>query len=130
MVPASRPRTESSNVRNAKALEQFTSVRNAAASTARTAWTRSWTNLIAKKGSKVPETTENLMWVVVAVSIVGTVLNARRNIWCFPLWIIANLFWIIYGYNKSAPAMTAMFAVYLGLAIYGWVFWNEKEKKT
>ena len=71
--------------------------------------------------------TDNLMWVVVVVSVFGTWLNARKDVRCFPIWIATNVCWVAYGVHKQALAMSVLFLIYTGMSIYGWWFW-KKEK--
>jgi len=64
-------------------------------------------------------------WIVTIVSIIGTVLNCRKDSRCFYLWIPAN--GILVGMNVITGnyPMALLFAVYFGLAIYGLVQWKK-----
>jgi nicotinamide riboside transporter PnuC len=64
-----------------------------------------------------------LMWIVAIVSLVGTVMNARRQRWCFILWGATNLCWTAYDVSLHAWPQAALMAVYFALSIYGWVQW-------
>jgi nicotinamide riboside transporter PnuC len=72
-------------------------------------------------------TTDDLMWIVMVISVVGTLLNARQNILCFPIWIATNLVWVAYCVNKGTYAMATLFSVYLVIAVYGWVCWKRMK---
>jgi len=64
-------------------------------------------------------------WVVTIVSIVGTVLNCRKDARCFYLWIPANGFLVAMNCHTGNYPMALLFAVYFGLAIYGLVHWKK-----
>ncbi|MBW1779366.1 MAG: nicotinamide mononucleotide transporter [Deltaproteobacteria bacterium] len=72
---------------------------------------------------------EAVMWCVTVAAIVGTIANAKQKIWCFPIWITTNLAFTGYSVYKVAYPQAALFLVYAGLAIYGWVTWSRKAKE-
>jgi hypothetical protein len=34
-------------------------------------------------------------WTIFAVTMLGVVLNIKKNRWCFPVWLVANVAWLI-----------------------------------
>lgn len=69
-----------------------------------------------------------LEWVMSAVALAGTVLNAEKVRAGFWFWLVSNLFWTIYDFQVGAYAQGTLFAVYTVLAIRGLVVWRQKEK--
>jgi len=66
-----------------------------------------------------------LMWLVVALSLFGTILNIKKNRCGFACWIVSNAIWCIYNiYIREYPQAT-LFFVYFGLSIWGWHRWKK-----
>ncbi|MFA6321648.1 MAG: nicotinamide mononucleotide transporter [Candidatus Omnitrophota bacterium] len=75
-------------------------------------------------------------WVLAALSVTGTILNIKKNHWCFVIWGVTNLFWGVVGMVAAQKdprmyAQAAMFFFYFILACYGWIVWRKtiKEEK-
>lgn len=66
-------------------------------------------------------------WVLVAISMVGTFFNARQQRVGFLFWIVGNVGWVAYSLSIAQTAQAVMFAVYLALAVYGWIQWGRKR---
>lgn len=71
---------------------------------------------------------EALTWSFTAIAVAGSILNIRKNKACFPVWLVSNAGWIVYNYWKGIPAQSALFVIYTGLSIWGWITWNREEK--
>lgn len=70
-----------------------------------------------------------LEWTLTLFSLMGTLFNIRKNIYCWPLWTIANVGWIYSFGSKKMMAEAILFSVYFILALYGWYHWHQ-DKKT
>lgn len=66
-----------------------------------------------------------LMWIVTLASLVGVVANIKKRTWCFGVWLVTNSIWAIYDFSLQAYAQSALFTVYVGLAIYGIYEWRK-----
>jgi nicotinamide riboside transporter PnuC len=64
-------------------------------------------------------------WIITGASLIGTVLNARKNIKCFYIWLGSNSAWAIYDFTIGEYSQAALFAIYVGLAIYGIREWKK-----
>ncbi len=71
----------------------------------------------------------DLTWLVTAASVAGVILNNLKHRGCFVIWIVTNSIWMVYDFTIGAQAQAAMFALYLGLSIWGLVKWS-KERQT
>jgi len=70
------------------------------------------------------------IWFNTAVAIIGTILNAKQLRFGFILWMLTNGVFVVYNlYIKSFP-QAALFSVYFGLAVYGWISWGKSQKKA
>ncbi|WP_372966731.1 nicotinamide mononucleotide transporter [Marinobacter sp.] len=66
-----------------------------------------------------------MTWLLVAVALIGTVLNVRKNRRGFVFWAISNLGLAVVNLGLGQWAQSVLFAVYLGLAVWGWLAWKE-----
>jgi nicotinamide riboside transporter PnuC len=64
------------------------------------------------------------MWIVTALSIFATVANIHKKTWCFHIWLVTNTLWMLYDWYIGATAQSALFAVYVILAVYGIYQWR------
>jgi len=66
-------------------------------------------------------------WISFALSIIGLALNTRKIIWCWPIWVVGSITWLIYAFsNNDWPFFTSQI-VYLFFNIYGWYKWHKLE---
>lgn len=70
-----------------------------------------------------------LSWVMSAVALAGTILNAERNIYGFLFWLVSNLYMTVRFCVIGEYAQSALFFIYFVLAIRGIDVWTQKEKK-
>ena len=69
---------------------------------------------------------EQISWIVTAASLVGTVLNIKKNKACFIIWTVTNAFWAVYDFWIGAYAQAALFATYFCLALWGMWEWRKE----
>jgi nicotinamide riboside transporter PnuC len=72
---------------------------------------------------------EIFKWSFVLLSLIGYYLNAKKNKWCFIIWVICSVGWISVSVLNHEWALTANFSMYLCFEIYGFIQWNKDEKK-
>ncbi len=66
---------------------------------------------------------------IAAFSVAAQVLQVRKNIENWPLWVVVNLV-AVASYWSAELAFTAfLYLVYLGLAVAGWREWRRAEVK-
>jgi nicotinamide riboside transporter PnuC len=70
---------------------------------------------------------QNISWLLVALSMVGTFLNAKRKRSGFLVWMVANVGLVAYNISIEQWALALMFAAYFALAIYGWIEWGKRD---
>lgn len=71
-----------------------------------------------------------LSWIMSAIALAGTLMNAERNKWGFAFWLVSNLYMSIRFFVIGEFAQSALFFVYFLLAIRGIFSWTKKEKKS
>ncbi len=69
-------------------------------------------------------------WVMALLSLVGVVLNIRKDKRCFYFFGIANVGWIVIDFSAGLYAQVLLFVVLTGLSIYGYVVWAREEKEN
>jgi nicotinamide riboside transporter PnuC len=71
----------------------------------------------------------NLMWIVTIFAIIGTILNIKKKPICFVIWLCTNTLWCVYDFSIKSYAQSALFLVYVVLAIWGIYEWRNKERE-
>ena len=66
-------------------------------------------------------------WVGFLLILFGYYLNAKKNIYCFLLWIIGNSIYFNYGFIIEALPVMAMSIFILIMNIYGYYSWSDKS---
>ena len=67
-------------------------------------------------------------WIASAISISGVLLNAKKKISCWPVWIFASFIWIYISIeNKDIPQLI-LWSVFAVFDAYGWYQWNKERK--
>jgi hypothetical protein len=67
-------------------------------------------------------------WIVALINIFGCLLNARKNLWCWPIWIgtaSINSWWYLF-YRPDFP-MALIWVSYIGFDAYGWYYWRKER---
>jgi nicotinamide riboside transporter PnuC len=66
-----------------------------------------------------------MTWLITIISLVGVVLNIKKQRASFALWLVTNGFWCIYDYSLGAYAQSALFFIYFLLAVWGLWEWKK-----
>lgn len=69
------------------------------------------------------------MWFVTLVSIIGSILNAKKSKWCFYIWITANLIWLTYDIHIRLYSRAALDVVQTIICISGIIHWAKEDKR-
>jgi nicotinamide riboside transporter PnuC len=67
---------------------------------------------------------EIIKWVACVFSFLGILLNTQKIIWCWPMWMLGSLLWIIIHYKKDYPQFIVWSLFFLA-NIYGWIEWAK-----
>lgn len=71
-----------------------------------------------------------LSWIMSAIALFGTILNAERNIYGFWFWLVSNMYMTIrFTYIGEYP-QALLFLIYTALAVRGIISWKNKEHKS
>ena len=66
---------------------------------------------------------KRLSWVAAVFSLVGTIFAAYKIIWCWPIYIIGNFFWIYWSFKKKEWAQLVLWSVFQIANCFAWYQW-------
>ena len=71
-----------------------------------------------------------LSTIAMAMSLLGNLLMAKKNMLVFPIWIISNMLWIVVNFigTLNIP-MVIMYVVYIIIQAYGWIEWKKDKQE-
>ncbi|MHA1558199.1 MAG: nicotinamide mononucleotide transporter [Alphaproteobacteria bacterium] len=64
-----------------------------------------------------------------AVTIYGTLLNSQQKKIGFLVWGLCNVAWLFVDAYRGIWAQSALYSVFIGFNIYGWMQWSKKAKQ-
>jgi len=62
------------------------------------------------------------------LSIIGTFLNAKESIWSFIIWIIVDIYWLIYFYRTNQIPLFITMLAFMASNLYGIIEWKKNGK--
>ena len=68
---------------------------------------------------------EALTWVMAASCVIGAILNAKKSIIRFYIWLPTNIMWVLFSLRLAQYAQASLFAVYTVIAIIGIKNWRK-----
>jgi len=73
-----------------------------------------------------------LGWIAFALSVIGILFNAKKVIWCWPIWLVSNVMWIIHIWIQPTPDYSALslWVVFFISNVYGWFQWGRDSHNT
>jgi nicotinamide mononucleotide transporter len=63
-------------------------------------------------------------WTATVLSLIGIILNSYMLIWCWPVWMLANLLWMFWSTKKKEWSQLILWIVFFVTNIYGWYQWS------
>lgn len=66
-------------------------------------------------------------WSVTILAIIGVVLNIKRNVYCFYIWLLTNGAFAVETALYGAWNMTFLFLIYFILAVMGILEWKRND---
>jgi len=68
-------------------------------------------------------------WIGLILNIFGCILNAKKSIWSWPVWMLSNIAWLIYWIPKSETAAIILVCSYLVINVYGYREWSKNDNE-
>ena len=66
-------------------------------------------------------------WAITVLSLTGTALNVKKNIWCFYLWAVGNIAWLGFDLWSGLYSRAVLDAVHLAFAVWGAIAWRRNS---
>ena len=66
------------------------------------------------------------LWLLTALSLIGTALNVKKRISCFYLWTVVNLAWVFVDCQQGLWARSVLDGVHLAFAVWGIWDWTKR----
>ena len=73
---------------------------------------------------------ELIGWIASGLSIIGTLFSAKKNIWCWPIWILSCLIWSGYSMFSKQWALLSVWIGFIVANIYGWKNWYRDMREN
>ena len=75
-----------------------------------------------------------IAWIAFGFTATGILFNARKSVWCWPIWIISNFFWVWHTITQGETGPILLtWMTFLFFNVYGWYKWQmeiwEQEEK-
>ena len=68
--------------------------------------------------------------IALLLSLIGAVLNVKKNIFCFHIWILSNVFLITINVIQHSYSEITLWVIYTIINIYGIFEWRKKNKQV
>lgn len=69
-------------------------------------------------------------WICTGVTLGATVAAIYKKWWCFLIWGVTNVYWMVYDYNHGAIEQMVVFAGYTVINVFGAKKWWNDLKST
>ena len=69
-----------------------------------------------------------MCWIIVAIALVGVLLNARGKWQGFLFWLISNAYWCYRNLVINQYAQAFVFVIFWGMSVYGIFCWRKQQK--
>lgn len=70
-----------------------------------------------------------LGYVAAFISLIGILLNASKNILCWPIWLVSNALWIYYSHMEGDLPSVILWIMFSATNLWGWYSWSKLSKK-
>lgn len=66
-------------------------------------------------------------WIVTLMCLAGTILNVKKNIWCFYIWAVANILWLLFDIFTGLYSRALLDFVQFLFALWGIIEWRKNK---
>ena len=71
-----------------------------------------------------------LDWIGSLGIMTGLILSGRKNIYCWPVWIVGNFFWIIFGIQSKILSIIVLNFAFIIVNVIGWRNWRKEQDEV
>lgn len=65
-------------------------------------------------------------WIATAIAIIGSILNAKRNIVGFYFWLLSNFMYAMINAYLNIWAQSILFVFNMGVCVWGLINWKKE----
>ena len=68
-------------------------------------------------------------WIASGLSILGIILNAKKKILCWPVWLLSCFTWLyvaLFNYDNPHWPEVVLWGTFALFNSYGWYEWSRK----
>jgi len=65
--------------------------------------------------------------IALVITLLGTILNSRKNIYGFYIWIVANIMWLVITLKLQDISISIQYIIFILLNFYGIYQWKKKN---
>lgn len=62
------------------------------------------------------------------ICLIGTILNVKKVLLCFILWVVGNALWMYYDISITLYSRALLDLVQLLLAVWGYIEWKRERR--
>jgi len=62
------------------------------------------------------------------ISLIGIILNAKKHMACWPIWLFSNGLWITYSILEGDIPSIVLWILFSIFNVYGWMQWKKDLK--
>lgn len=66
---------------------------------------------------------KHLDWIAFALTMLAIYFNANKIIWCWPIWLVSSVLWMIHFAPRKERAVMMMNIGFIFFDLYGWYRW-------
>jgi len=66
---------------------------------------------------------DKLSWIFTTLAVIGSLANIQKLWWCFVIWTICNVYFIIHNIIRREKALAVLFFIYLIISVWGMINW-------
>lgn len=71
---------------------------------------------------------QDITLIISIISLIGNVFNVYKNVWCFYIWSVSEILWLILDIKNSAYGRAFLDLTQLIFALWGIYQWKTKGK--
>jgi len=68
-----------------------------------------------------------LSWLASFLTIAAIVLNGYKNVWCWPIYMVTNILWVVYFWPKQEWAVVILNLIFFIFNVFAMKKWNSEK---
>jgi nicotinamide riboside transporter PnuC len=64
-------------------------------------------------------------WIASLLTLIGLLLNAKKSLLCWPVWVAGNVLWVAFGAGTGQVPILLLNLAFIVANGYGWRQWSR-----